>query len=68
MLPKKTLSNFYLFLAIISIMTYLLTRLAETMLPPIAEVGADRLLPLSDLCRTECTQVHPLTLLSPINF
>jgi len=42
---KKTESNFYLFLAIISIMTYLLTSLAELMLPLIAAVRADRLLP-----------------------
>jgi len=36
----------FLFLAINSIMTYLLTSLAEPMLPLIAAVTADRLLPL----------------------
>jgi len=40
---KKTESNF--FFAIISIMTYLLTSLAEPTLPLIAAVTADRLLP-----------------------
>jgi len=43
---KKTLSNFYLFLTIISITTYLLNSLTEPMLPLIAAVPADRLLPL----------------------
>jgi len=34
-------------------MTYLLTSLAEPMLPLIAAVTADRLLPLSDISRAE---------------
>jgi len=59
--------TFSYFLAIISIMTYLLTSLAEPMLPRIAAVTADRLLPLSDLCRAEFTQVHPRSLLSHVN-
>jgi len=58
---KVTFSFFWQFF------TYLFTSLAEPMLPLIAAVTADCLLPLSDLCKAECTQVHPRSLLSPVN-